>query len=981
MRFLCKISALLILCAISAQSVDIVNNGQAKTSIITGEKASKAEHFAASELKRIVKKTSGAELTSNLPNQIVIGTPKTNPEIAKVAGFLGLDGKDNDYFVIKTKGNKIYVGANTGRGALFGTMELMEKLGARWFWPGPDGEYVLKSKNLKLDNISIESRPVFESRQFLGHYREPGFLWCARNKLRNRTENKEYIEKYGQEASWGGHSYNWIFPEGCKTIKEYFAKYPEQFAMTSNGVRITKQHCFTNPDTFDTFYKWIIKFWETHPEIKNLNLSPRDTPNYCRCEKCAKHSPSYNKHKFTADLIRKVNKKYPDKTYSVIAYSFYRPVVNVKYPANTWMAYCMYERCYKHKFGDETCKANQRAKKGIGDWIATGNRMGYYGYEYDATNENMFFPLAPLQIDTVRYLRKIGVKHFKTERFAKLGCTTKIKDLTKDPWFANRFSGWITAKALWNPQVKHDELLKDYCKYVYGKAANDMVNYYLTMQKGWQGKGHVSYYFASPESIVDNILPPEIAQNALQYLNKAEAKLKDAKSVDEKRAQKMVELDKAIFMRWKNILDKRNNWNAVKDGKGGDRAEFLKNAAPGKVLYEIDLKNLKVGDHIKYLEKSCTVAEENGMKYVKMVPPPSLAFGNHPYIFRSLKAGKWINYEASFNFRFPAKTGRNMVFWVQVRNGGERFGKDNYRCINLEISPSRVQAVMDTRNKIRFSPIGMKRWRDLSMKNLERDKWYKLRIRVVDLKLYVHIERDGKSYELLNCPVKLGGGAINIRAYKNFIGELDFTELKICEIPSPSLAQMWTVNVPYVNATPRMDGDLKSDCWKKAWHGIMKNRNPGNRKLETEVSVLRNDKALYIKAKCYFDNKFPVKANQLKRDDDQWKDDCIELCLDPDNTRTDYYYLIANSIGKQYDAMASIGLKINKKWDTQWRVANYKGKDYWTVIFELPFASFGTPTAESNWLMGINRSGHNIRQSWTDGSYHNPNSFKSLKFK
>ena len=971
----------LCLAALSSGAVDIVVDSKPKASVITGAKASKAELYAASELKRIVKKTSGAELKPGLKNQIIIGTTKTNPEIAKAAGFLGLDGKDNDYFAIKTKGDKIYVGANTDHGALFGTMELMEMLGARWFWPGPDGEYVLKSKNLKLDNLNIESKPAFISRQFLGHYKEPGFQWCGRNKLRNRTEKKEYIDKYGQESSWGGHSYNWIFPEGCKTIKEYFAKYPDQFAMTANGIRITKQHCFSNPDTFDTFYKWIIKFWETHPNIKNLNLSPRDTPNYCRCKECAKHSPSYNEHKFTSDLIRKVNKKYPNKTYSVIAYSFYRPVVDIKYPDNTWLAYCMYERCYKHKLGDKNCKSNQRAKKGIAEWIATGTSVGYYGYEYDATSGNMFFPLAPLQIDIVRYLNKIGVKHFKTERFANLGRTVKIKDLTKDPWFANRFSSWLTAKALWNPNVKHDELLRDFCKYVYGKAAKDMFNYYKAMQKGWQGKGHLSYYFASPESIVDNILPPEIAQVALSSLNKAEALLKNAKSVEEKRAQKMVSLDKSIFMRWKNILDKRNNWNAIKDGKGGDRVEFLKNVVPGKVLYEIDLKNLKAGEKIKYLEKSCTVAEEDGVKYIKMLPPHSLVFGNHPQIFRKLKANKWINYETSFKFRFPAKTGRRMVFWVLVRNGGERFGKDNYRCISLEISPDRVNAVMDTRDKIRFKPVGMKRWRDMGMKNLERGKWYKLRIRLVDLKLYVYVERDGKSVKLLDCPVKLGGGAVNIRAYKNFIGELDFADFKIQQIPSPSLAQMWTVNVPYIKATPKMDGDLNAACWEKAWKGVMKNRGAENRKLKTEVSVFRNDKALYAKAKCYFDDKFPVKVNQLERDDDQWKDDCIELCLDPDNTRTDYYYLIVNSIGKQYDAMASVGLKINKKWDAEWRTASYKGKDYWTIIFELPFATFGTPNSDSNWLMGINRSGHNIRQSWTDGSYHNPNSFKSLKFK
>ena len=117
----------------------------------------------------------------------------------------------------------------------------------------------------------------------------------------------------------------------------------------------------------------------------------------------------------------------------------------------------------------------------------------------------------------------------------------------------------------------------------------------------------------------------------------------------------------------------------------------------------------------------------------------------------------------------------------------------------------------------------------------------------------------------------------------------------------------------------------------------------------------------------------------MKRDDDQWKDDCIELSVDPDNTRTDYYYLVTNSAGVQYDALASVGMNINKAWNGKWKTAVSKSGDKWTVEFELPFATFGMPKEGVDWLIGINRTGSGIRQSWTDGSYHSPNSLRTVR--
>jgi Domain of unknown function (DUF1083). len=110
-----------------------------------------------------------------------------------------------------------------------------------------------------------------------------------------------------------------------------------------------------------------------------------------------------------------------------------------------------------------------------------------------------------------------------------------------------------------------------------------------------------------------------------------------------------------------------------------------------------------------------------------------------------------------------------------------------------------------------------------------------------------------------------------------------------------------------------LDGKGGDPVWKQAYKTSMfRNRGVDNLPVRTEAALLRTDKALYVKITCHGDTA-NIKTNQMERDDDQWKDTNIELSLDPNNTRTDYFYLVTNSAGIQYDALASVGMNINKR--------------------------------------------------------------------
>ncbi|MBP3393307.1 MAG: DUF4838 domain-containing protein, partial [Lentisphaeria bacterium] len=397
----------------SLSALDIVTDGIARIELESG--TALPEKTAVNEFKRIIKAVTGSEIgNGKAPNKLVIGTPETNPAIAKEAVFLGLDKKqDTDVFALKTKGNIIYAAGNNPRSAMFAVFELLEQLGCRWFWPGKDGEYLpAATKNLSVGDLNINSRAAFAHRHLMSHPNKDKELFFAHNKM-NPMGNSP---AYGFSTSWGGHSFNWIFPEDCKTIDEYFKKYPEQFAL-NNGIRVINQHCYTNPDTVKTFLNWIDNFWKNHPEIEYLTLSARDTPIYCKCPDCSKYDSSTLYFQFVKKLIEETAKKHPGKKYNTIAYSFYLNVPKIKLPAdNLNMSYCMYNRCYKHKFSDQSCPVNPRALKAVEEWRRAGVNPAIYGYHIDIFGgDPVFTPITPIVAEELRWAKRLGINYWATE--------------------------------------------------------------------------------------------------------------------------------------------------------------------------------------------------------------------------------------------------------------------------------------------------------------------------------------------------------------------------------------------------------------------------------------------------------------------------------------------------------------------------------------------------------------------------------------
>ena len=703
----------------NALAFDLVKNGVSQVSIEAGPTA--GETFARDEFLRIVKAVTGAGTNAAAPNRIVL---KIDPSLGAL-----------DAFSIATEGRTMTLAGSNSRSVVFAMDELLERLGCRWFWPGEDGEYLpAPTKDLALPAgfVRAESTP-FRFRHLKGPIDATSLAFFAHNRLNPLGGGKL---DFGQSTCWGGHSFGHIVPADCKNIKEYYAKHPEQFALV-DGIRVNNQHCYTNPDTIRTFQDWICRFWEEHPDIEYLKLTPLDCPNRCHCADCTKTDESTAFWNFLSEIVKPAREKYPRGKYCTYAYMFYRPVPKCPVDPGMLVQYCLYNRCYKHGLHDPGCPVNAKALVEVEAWRRhLGRAPELFGYHWDVFGgggRTFYQPLAAVLADEIRWAADLGISYWHTEYPSKRPAQVSV-----------RHPAYVAARLMWNPKADEKAITADFCSHVFGAAAPEMAEYYGVMEEAWRGEGHLSYYGNSPASIVGRMITDATMERIDRLFASAEAKL----------------------------------------------------AAPEAERARKELAREKEG---------------------------------------------WL------------------------------------------------------------------RWRELKLEKID--------------------------------------------------------------------PEVWEMTVPKVAQAPNMDGTGTDKAWdagkvcsyfKTSWGKVKK----------SEATVLHDGKALYLRFKGYDEDMDHLKLLTHEHDGNVSSDDGIEMCLDPNNTRTDYYWLCVNADNVTIDALASVGMNINRKWEGEWRTAASKHADHWVIEVEMPFKTFGEPKPDKPWLWGLNRS--HTRSSWTDGAFHSPNSFRVI---
>ncbi len=163
-----------------------------------------------------------------------------------------------------------------------------------------------------------------------------------------------------------------------------------------------------------------------------------------------------------------------------------------------------------------------------------------------------------------------------------------------------------------------------------------------------------------------------------------------------------------------------------------------------------------------------------------------------------------------------------------------------------------------------------------------------------------------------------------------------------------------TLNITKTNEQITVDGLDKESSWSKtmkADHFINKwPLDTGLAKLQTEVSLLYDEKFLYIFAVMHVENNDLV-IQSLKRDINPYYSEGFSVVFDPSGQKASGFTFGVNASGAQFDGIAQNN-NASFEMDTKWYSATKRYDSYWTAEMAIPFKSLRFPADKSSW--GIN---------------------------
>ncbi len=546
------ISICSLLCAATLCGTELFDHGKSRWQIAIPLQADAAEKYAAAELQTFLKKISGVTLPvinsdDAAPYRIIIGSLATSPAVRKQADSLKLVKSNTEMVSVKTIGGALYLAGDVPRGALYAVYSFLQnQLGCRWFWPGNDGEYIIRRDKYELPELDYIIKPSFRFREMTPcgmHNHVPTEIWLARNFMNGGSRTPEIRDIAGFYRLDGQH---WVSVD-----RKLFDSKPELFSLI-NGKRSKAGYagCWSNPEFFDYIVKKHLNIIKTK-NFNMLNSFPADIIPRCECDKCNVNKDKSGRwYNFYARLIEAIRKYHPEILFGGIAYQEYRAVPDTPVKYLEYVEYCQYNRCYVHKLGDSKCLLNQQSMAGLRKWQEKAP-MGIYGYEYDVFKGVVYLPFWNMIADEMKIFHDMKLVRMKTE----LGVNMK-KDVARinQKQLAQRLANYIYARLIWNADESIDDILDDWCGYLYGKGAEVMKAYHKEMAEAWDKMAlHLTYFGSSPCGAARYLISPELIKSAEAHFSAALKAVKnEPDAAMRKRQIKEINFEAALFARWKD---------------------------------------------------------------------------------------------------------------------------------------------------------------------------------------------------------------------------------------------------------------------------------------------------------------------------------------------------------------------------------------------------------------------------------------------
>jgi len=366
------------------------------------------------------------------------------------------------------------------RGSFNAVCDYLQKLGARWYLPGPLGEVLPTMKTIELPKLDETITPDFALRQFNFRFATCGTetaLWAMRLGIRN---DERLMIAHGMDTMTGNDA--------------TFAAHPEWFALYGGKRDYTpgsskNQLCYSNEELFNETVRFARETLDRYP-FESVSIMPPDGYTaICQCEKCkGKDSPERNERGLLSDYVwdfvnrvaKEVGKTHPQRKILNCAYGTYTlpPLRIDKLEPNVQVCIVGGRRPINKAGAKAEGEAAPEALRAA--WAKkTANPLLIFE-NYPFTDRGWYLPSfsAHSLVDSVNATKGIS----KGEDI----WLSVRQDFDKVGIGFNHFLVYFTARSYWGGKdTNADAMLREYCQRFYGPAEQEMLAFFNHCESNW----------------------------------------------------------------------------------------------------------------------------------------------------------------------------------------------------------------------------------------------------------------------------------------------------------------------------------------------------------------------------------------------------------------------------------------------------------------------------------------------------------------
>lgn len=523
----------------------LFEDGKTSWVVVIAPNAPPAVRYAAEEFTNVLKRVSGADFA-------------IAESAADVKHAIRIQSNDSAWAKEKVsyalEGNDLVISGNQPRAALHATYAFLDRaLGCRWYWPGEDGAFLPTLSRWTFPSgfgFSYEPKIWFRGFHHCGDWRDRNnfLVWESRNYVNiHRHGNWKGEEKYGHYSMPSMHNAN------LNGEKELFAAHPECFAELA-GHRSMVNICFSSDLGAEKVAARIAA--DISRRIKSapmdiISIFPNDNQDYCQCASCKEKGVSTGWFSYFSKVVNHLKTKFPGLRFSTIAYQGYLDPPDCTIADTAFVEYASHPRCHIHRWDDPNCAANVSEMKRFTAWTKRGDvPIGHYAYEYDAISGHaIFMPFFSMVGDAVEKAAEMNL----VTQIPEVGLSPKTGPDVKAHAVQNRLTILYYARKMWEPTLKLEDFLDDLTTRVYGKAAKEMKEYFLLMDKAWESQPGRIGLFADGMNVSANLLADDKVRARTSELLASAEKLVQG----DERAMRNVNREKVLYAQIADYREQR----------------------------------------------------------------------------------------------------------------------------------------------------------------------------------------------------------------------------------------------------------------------------------------------------------------------------------------------------------------------------------------------------------------------------------------